>query len=662
MHPRVLVAVQDERGSAALAGVIDRAAIQEHLPVVPGALAGMYQVFLVGNIGSAHLGDLVADPHEHDAGREVLGQVGRPPCRCIAAVGAAGDGHLVAIHQPDVHQVVHRVHEIIELLAGGIGLAQLGELHAAPRAAAVVGIVDDVALGGGHLPQARVTRQPAVAEVGLRTAVHYQEHRVTHALHRAPGAHKHAFQLQAVPGLVAHHLLGRQHHLAEPGVAVRATHRLTLRPPQQEHLRRMAGAITQERQCLSVPGDRQLREHGPARTHHRAPAGAVVVHLAQRRPHPLIAQVEDSVGVAPAHPAHMPFVAGQQLTQLAPGGVAHRQSAGGRVMGVHRRDRRQARTVRAPCQGSQLAHAVQLPYHRAGVGIDDMNPAVVVAVIHQRRGRQRQGQPRSHRTPVQRRRGSGKIQCAVLSVGIAERGDPHLHRTPVLAKNLLVESLILQLLQVVGDLLLGQERHARSVGTPGVTADVRVVLHHAARLAAAHGKDMKRLVLVAVPLGEKRDGLPVGGPGDGADVLLPHHVRPRVAGGADHVQLRPGRAVLLIRKRARHAQHIRHLLAIGRDGNLPDRTQLRHVMRCESFVSGRRDGDRDDSRDQGGHQDPLGVEVSQDSHGHRTPLDESDSGEARCRQTGRDLYPPAATFGTSMAKRIRPVATTWSPT
>ncbi len=178
VHARVGRAAGDQQRRARLLGVVDRAALEAELPLGPGVEPRVDHLVLDRDLGRQSLADLVADAHEHHAGAEVLGVAGGAPGGGVAAVGAAGDAHLVAVHQAAGDQVVHGVHEVVELLARRVGLRGLGELDAAPGGAPVVGVEDREAARRQHLAGTRVVGQPAVGEVGLGPAVddHHQRH------------------------------------------------------------------------------------------------------------------------------------------------------------------------------------------------------------------------------------------------------------------------------------------------------------------------------------------------------------------------------------------------------------------------------------------------------------------------------------------------------
>jgi hypothetical protein len=104
------------------------------------------EVHLLRDVGGAELAELLADPDEHDGGREPLGVVRRAPGGGVAAVGAAGDPDPVAIDQPLVDQVVDAVDEVVEFLLGVPALAEHRELDAPPGRAPVVLEEHEVAL------------------------------------------------------------------------------------------------------------------------------------------------------------------------------------------------------------------------------------------------------------------------------------------------------------------------------------------------------------------------------------------------------------------------------------------------------------------------------------------------------------------------------------
>ena len=73
MHARVFLAVHDEQRGLAVAGVVDRAALEEEVVIVINPLARMYQVLFIRDIGRTPLGDLIADTDKHYTCSKVLG-------------------------------------------------------------------------------------------------------------------------------------------------------------------------------------------------------------------------------------------------------------------------------------------------------------------------------------------------------------------------------------------------------------------------------------------------------------------------------------------------------------------------------------------------------------------------------------------------------------
>src|SRR5690606_33755648 len=114
-HPRVVLAVQDERGRARLLRVGHRAGLAEHLRVLPGPGAHVYQVLLPRDVAAGDQAGLVGNAHEHHRGGEALAVPGRAPGAGVAAVGPAGDPDPVAIDQADVDEVVDAVDQVVEL-------------------------------------------------------------------------------------------------------------------------------------------------------------------------------------------------------------------------------------------------------------------------------------------------------------------------------------------------------------------------------------------------------------------------------------------------------------------------------------------------------------------------------------------------------------------
>src|SRR5262245_19586804 len=117
MHARILLAVEDQDRRARPVALVDRASLQRELPVLPRPAHGVDRRLLHRDVGRSRLGDEVADSDEYDAGREPVGVARGAPRRRVASVGPAGHSDLRLVREPRRDKSVHRVHEIVELLA-----------------------------------------------------------------------------------------------------------------------------------------------------------------------------------------------------------------------------------------------------------------------------------------------------------------------------------------------------------------------------------------------------------------------------------------------------------------------------------------------------------------------------------------------------------------
>ena len=143
--------MEDEDRRSCLLHVVDRTPLQEELPIVPESFPGMDEKRFVRDVGRAGLGNVIANAHEHDAGRESVRVFGRQPCRCVSAVGTAGDTHPITIDQTRRDEMIHGVDQIVELSAPIVSLPQLAKRDPTTCAAAIVGDEDGESPGGGDL-------------------------------------------------------------------------------------------------------------------------------------------------------------------------------------------------------------------------------------------------------------------------------------------------------------------------------------------------------------------------------------------------------------------------------------------------------------------------------------------------------------------------------
>src|SRR6185369_8363809 len=160
---RVVLAGEDQERRLAVLRVVDRAALEEELPGLPGVEAVVHAVVLGRAVRHAHHRDQVAHAEAHHAGGELLRVVGAAPAGRVAAVAAAGDADLLLVGDAGAHQRLDAVDHVVELLPRRILVVEHAERDAASRAAAIVGIEDGVALGGGDLAGIAVVGEPAVA-------------------------------------------------------------------------------------------------------------------------------------------------------------------------------------------------------------------------------------------------------------------------------------------------------------------------------------------------------------------------------------------------------------------------------------------------------------------------------------------------------------------
>src|SRR5262249_14704397 len=144
-------------------------------------------------------------------------------------------------------EMIDRVDQIIELLAGGISLPHLREGDSAPRRSPVVRIKDREAARGGHLARIGVTRQPAIGVVAFPASVPCEDQRIFLSLLLVEGSEEQSFQLEAVPRLEPNRLLRSEPLGREPGIARRQLPRLPLALRPKKDLGWMVGTLAGKR-------------------------------------------------------------------------------------------------------------------------------------------------------------------------------------------------------------------------------------------------------------------------------------------------------------------------------------------------------------------------------------------------------------------------------
>ena len=119
--------------------------------------------------------------------------------------------------------MVHRVHQIIELGARRVGLAELGEADPTPGAASVIGKEDRIAPRRENLGRRAVSVEPSVAPVTLGTPVHNHHQRRRPVAGSIEWSDQQTLEFESVPRVIPDHLLRRQPYLGEPRIGLGQT-------------------------------------------------------------------------------------------------------------------------------------------------------------------------------------------------------------------------------------------------------------------------------------------------------------------------------------------------------------------------------------------------------------------------------------------------------
>jgi len=171
---RVVRASRDQQRGARLLHVVDRAALETELQPGPGGEPRVDHPVLDRYLGGQPLAHLVADAHEHHAGTEPFREPRRAPGRGVTTVRSSRDSHAVLVGDARGNEVIHAVDQIVVFLAGRVPLTQLGESHATPRAAPIVGVQHGISAGRGDLSRTGVAGGPSVPVVRFGTTVNHQ--------------------------------------------------------------------------------------------------------------------------------------------------------------------------------------------------------------------------------------------------------------------------------------------------------------------------------------------------------------------------------------------------------------------------------------------------------------------------------------------------------
>ena len=149
--------------------------------------------------------------------------------------------------------------------------------------------------------------------------------------------------------------------------------------------------------------------------------------------------------------------------------------------------------------------------------------------------------------------------------------------------DLLVESLLLELLLIGRSVSGGDHRDSLSVGAPGVLADVAGETQDVARLAAVDRDHIERSELVLAALRQEGDATSVRSPVDRRHADLSGDEGPRLAVREDHVQLAPRRPARLLQRLPWHADRVGDRPAVR--GNLAgcDHPKLRDMLSREGL-------------------------------------------------------------------------------
>ena len=151
VHSLVLRAVQNQERGGRTVRPVDRATLEEQLPIVPGPKPVVDEEHLVGDVARPNFGDLVANPHRHYSGCETVAVVGREPRCGVAPVRAARDADFFRVDETDIDEMVDAVNDVVELTATHVGVIQHAELDPSARARAIIGIEHRDASRGGDL-------------------------------------------------------------------------------------------------------------------------------------------------------------------------------------------------------------------------------------------------------------------------------------------------------------------------------------------------------------------------------------------------------------------------------------------------------------------------------------------------------------------------------
>jgi hypothetical protein len=567
----------------------------------------MHLVKLDRDVAGAEHADLVAQANEHHRRGKALAVAGRGPGRGVAAVGAAGDAHPVAVHQTDLDQVVHAVHEVVELFRRGPAVVELRERDAAAGAGAIVRVKDRVALRRGDLRRDGIKSVPAVRVVRLGAAVHRQDQRHAFPVGARQRMNQQALDLQAVTRPVAHDFLVRQLDVAQPGIGIGQPLRTTA-AADLEQLARMRGRAGAEADRATIHGYAERIPDRPAGRRQRALVAPVQADLAEARLHALVADVDEPLGIAPGEVPHVALEPGQQVARLAAARAHHGQAALARVIGIGGHDQAEVTAVGGPRHPAELARGLD-DAERAPVRRSDEDHACLHHhVVHQFARTDLDGQPIASRAPCRLLRGA--LERQVHRVGTAPRGHDTQQEWPgLLLDDALGKAMLAGGLELFAVLVRCNERQALAIRCKAVILQVGVEREQRARFATGHVNDVQAAGLVATALGEKGHAPVVGRPAELLDIHRPRHKAPALALRIDDVQLAPGRAVVLLEQLARHDARVGDVAPVGTRGHFTDHLELMDLP------EGHARGERGHGQQQGERGQPAAGSGIQFRHG-----------------------------------------------
>ena len=135
--------MEDQERSLRLLNVVDRAPLQESLPVVPRPTECVDQIFLVRDVSCAPSLEILSEiPTNMTPAANRSEVTSGAPGRRVTAVGTTGHADLRSIDEAGIDEVVDRVDQVVELLARRVALAQLREGHASASAPPIIGQED----------------------------------------------------------------------------------------------------------------------------------------------------------------------------------------------------------------------------------------------------------------------------------------------------------------------------------------------------------------------------------------------------------------------------------------------------------------------------------------------------------------------------------------